>query len=133
MFKKIKKIKQKVENNKPLMITYKIFKWIFGIFLCLILFVILVQKFSNNNLSIGGVRIFSVATGSMKPEYQIGDIIVTKKVSAEELKVGDIVNVEITPKNFGRVAAQLAKQVVTQRIKEAERKKNLLSYDFLED
>ena len=76
MFKKIKKIKQKVENNKPLMITYKIFKWIFGLFLCLILFVILVQKFSNNNLSIGGVRIFSVATGSMKPEYQIGDIIV---------------------------------------------------------
>lgn len=89
MFKKIKKIKQKVENNKPLMITYRIFKWIFGLFLCLILFVILVQKFSNNNLSIGGVRIFSVATGSMKPEYQIGDIIVTKKVPVEELKVGD--------------------------------------------
>lgn len=36
-------------------------------------------------------------------------------------EVDDIVDLEVTPKNFGRVAAQLAKQVVTQRIKEAER------------
>lgn len=34
---------------------------------------------------------------------------------------GDIVNVEVTPKNFGRIAAMTAKQVVTQRIREAER------------
>ena len=37
-------------------------------------------------------------------------------------KEDDIVEIEVTPRNFGRVAAQLAKQVVTQRIKEAERK-----------
>ncbi len=36
-------------------------------------------------------------------------------------EVDDVVDIEVTPKNFGRVAAQLAKQVVTQRIKEAER------------
>lgn len=35
--------------------------------------------------------------------------------------VGDIVNFEVTPKTFGRIAAQTAKQVVVQRIKEAER------------
>ena len=34
---------------------------------------------------------------------------------------GDIVNVEVTPANFGRIAAQTAKQVVMQRIREAER------------
>jgi len=34
---------------------------------------------------------------------------------------GDIVNIEVTPMNFGRVAATTAKQVVTQRIREAER------------
>lgn len=33
----------------------------------------------------------------------------------------DVVDLEVTPKNFGRVAAQLAKGVVTQRIREAER------------
>ena len=35
--------------------------------------------------------------------------------------IGDIVNIEDTPGAFGRIAAQTAKQVVTQRIKEAER------------
>lgn len=35
--------------------------------------------------------------------------------------LGDIVNIEDTPGAFGRIAAQTAKQVVTQRIKEAER------------
>ncbi|OEF98643.1 transcription termination factor NusA [Desulfuribacillus alkaliarsenatis] len=34
---------------------------------------------------------------------------------------GDIIEVEVTPKDFGRIAAQTAKQVVTQRIREAER------------
>jgi N utilization substance protein A len=50
------------------------------------------------------------------------------EISLEEAKeinpkseVEDVINLEVTPKNFGRVAAQLAKQVVTQRIKEAER------------
>ena len=33
----------------------------------------------------------------------------------------DIVEIEVTPKNFGRIAAQTAKQVVVQRIREAER------------
>lgn len=33
----------------------------------------------------------------------------------------DIVEIEVTPKDFGRIAAQTAKQVVTQRIREAER------------
>lgn len=35
--------------------------------------------------------------------------------------IGDIVEIEVTPKNFGRIAAQAAKQVVTQRVREAER------------
>ncbi|GAA0069388.1 transcription termination factor NusA [Clostridium sardiniense] len=50
------------------------------------------------------------------------------EISLEEAKeinpkyeVDDVVDMEVTPRNFGRVAAQLAKQVVTQRIKEAER------------
>lgn len=36
-------------------------------------------------------------------------------------EIDDIVEVEVTPKNFGRIAAQNAKQVVLQRIREAER------------
>lgn len=37
------------------------------------------------------------------------------------LQVGDILEVEVTPRDFGRIAAQTAKQVVVQRIREAER------------
>ena len=47
-------------------------------------------------------------------------------LSARELDpkvdIGDIVNIEVTPKNFGRIAAQKAKQVVVQKIREEERK-----------
>ena len=35
--------------------------------------------------------------------------------------VGDVVNIEIKPKDFGRIAAQKAKQVVVQKIREAEK------------
>jgi N utilization substance protein A len=38
-----------------------------------------------------------------------------------EAKIGDFIEVEVTPENFGRIAAQTAKQVVVQRIREAER------------
>lgn len=40
----------------------------------------------------------------------------------------DIVETEVTPKDFGRIAAQTAKQVVVQRIREAER--NLIYEEF---
>lgn len=36
-------------------------------------------------------------------------------------QLDDIVEIEVTPRDFGRIAAQTAKQVVTQRIREAER------------
>lgn len=41
---------------------------------------------------------------------------------------GDIVETEVTPRNFGRIAAQTAKQVVVQRIREAER--NIIYEEF---
>ncbi|MBE6030873.1 MAG: transcription termination/antitermination protein NusA [Firmicutes bacterium] len=36
-------------------------------------------------------------------------------------EIGDVVEYQVTPKDFGRIAAQTAKQVVVQRIREAER------------
>ncbi|NLN76412.1 MAG: transcription termination/antitermination protein NusA [Armatimonadetes bacterium] len=38
-----------------------------------------------------------------------------------DAKIGDVIEIEVTPANFGRIAAQTAKQVVVQRIREAER------------
>ncbi|GAA0734985.1 transcription termination factor NusA [Clostridium oceanicum] len=42
----------------------------------------------------------------------------------------DTINIEVTPKKFGRVAAQAAKQVVVQRIKEEERR--IVYNDYIE-
>lgn len=36
-------------------------------------------------------------------------------------QIGDVVEYQVTPRDFGRIAAQTAKQVVVQRIREAER------------
>lgn len=52
----------------------------------------------------------------------------TSEISLEDAKaidhkyeLGDIVETEVTPRDFGRIAAQTAKQVVVQKIREAER------------
>ena len=39
----------------------------------------------------------------------------------KKLEIGDVVSTDVTPKNFGRIAAQAAKQVMIQRLREAER------------
>ena len=44
------------------------------------------------------------------------------KMRDSRKELGDIVAIEVTPKNFGRIAAQKAKQVVVQKIREEERK-----------
>ncbi len=48
----------------------------------------------------------------------------------DEVELEDEVKIEVTPENFGRIAAQSAKQVITQRIREAERK--LVLDEFME-
>ena len=58
-----------------------------------------------------------------------------KQISLEDAKqikstykIGDTISEEVTPKNFGRIAAQTARQVVMQKIREAEREN--LSHEF---
>ena len=46
---------------------------------------------------------------------------VTPKEAGPQYQVGDYYDEEVTPKDFGRIAAQTAKQVIVQRIREAER------------
>uniref|UniRef100_UPI004038C03E transcription termination factor NusA n=1 Tax=Dialister succinatiphilus TaxID=487173 RepID=UPI004038C03E len=43
-----------------------------------------------------------------------------KKID-KSYEAGDMLRIEVTPKNFGRVAAQTAKQVMIQKLREAER------------
>lgn len=48
----------------------------------------------------------------------------------KEPKVGDIIKIDVTPLEYGRIAAQSAKQVIIQRLQEAERD---LMYDTFKD
>ncbi|WP_281829028.1 MULTISPECIES: transcription termination factor NusA [Lactobacillus] len=48
-------------------------------------------------------------------------------------EVGDEIRFEVTPKNFGRIAAQTAKQVIMQRLREAERNHVVDEYSQYED
>ena len=57
----------------------------------------------------------------LDPDKEIS--LADAKLIKKSFKVGDVVQQEETPKNFGRIAAQTAKQVVMQRLREAEREK----------
>ncbi len=70
----------------------------------------------------GEVKVFSMKN--------VAEVVTDPRleVSLEEARsidpskqVGDVILEEVTPKDFGRIAAQTAKQVVVQRIREAER------------
>jgi transcription termination/antitermination protein NusA len=93
----------------------------------------LISAYKKNFKSATNVRVeLNEATGKMGVFSR--KIVVEEvednqeEISLEEAKkidpnyvLEDVVEVEVTPKDFGRIAAQAAKQVVTQRVREAER------------
>lgn len=80
---------QKIKNNKFLKIVGNIIYAIVFIFIVLILAIAVLQRTSNNEISLGGYRIFVVATGSMAPKYEVGDVLLSKEIEPENIKVGD--------------------------------------------
>ena len=93
----------------------------------------LVSAYRRNFNQAQNVRIdLNLQTGSMRvfARKEVVDQVFDPRleISLEEARninpnyqVEDVVELEVTPKNFGRIAAQTAKQVVTQRVREAER------------
>ncbi|OIO93788.1 MAG: hypothetical protein AUJ92_11565 [Armatimonadetes bacterium CG2_30_59_28] len=70
----------------------------------------------------GGFRVFAekcVAEDVANSHTEIS-LAVARSVRASVMP-GDLVEVEVTPGDFGRIAAQTAKQVLMQRLREAER------------
>lgn len=85
----MKEFYEKLINNRKFQITKKIFNIIITILLVLIFFVILVQKISNNRFNLGGYGIYTIATGSMEPEYKVKDLILAYKKDVNKIEVGD--------------------------------------------
>ena len=83
---------------------------------------------SNMNVKVnidritGDVKVFALKKVVEDPDYDNMEISLeeAKRVDAV-LNIDDYAEVEITPRSFGRIAAQTAKQVVVQKLREAER------------
>ncbi len=103
------------------------------------------------NRETGEIKIFSYKTVVFNEEFEKEDGVLEKEIITDEdgneeevekefyfddrihitledalkkvpgIKIGDTIEKEVTPKDFGRVAAATAKQVVVQKIREAER------------
>ena len=59
------------------------------IIVVLMLVIVILQRATNNTVTLGGYRLFSVATGSMVPVYNVGDVLISKEIKPEDIKVGD--------------------------------------------
>ena len=70
----------------------------------------------------GATHIYSVRTVVKKVENPETEITEKEALKINpDLKEGDTIDTEIVPRNFGRIAAQTAKQVIIQKLREMER------------
>ena len=70
----------------------------------------------------GNVNIYAEKEVVDSVQDERTEVVLEKAVDVDpQAEIGDMVIVETTPNNFGRVAAQTARQVIQQRIREAER------------
>ena len=93
----------------------------------------LVTAYKRNFDSVENVKVVMDKQTGATYVYSVKEVVEQVKdpvqeISQEEakkinkaLQIGDKVEIEIVPKNFGRIAAQTAKQVIVQKIREAER------------
>ena len=93
----------------------------------------LVSAYKRNYGSVANVEAeVDRVTGEMRvfAEREVVEDVINERteISQEDataahpnVKLGDVINVQSTPTDFGRIAAQTAKQVILQRIREAER------------
>lgn len=77
----------------------------------------------NMDRETGDIEVFAAKTVVEEVVDHATEISLEKALMvSSKHQVGDIMNVEITPKNFGRIAAQQARSVIVQTIKEEEKK-----------
>ena len=88
---------------------WNIIRTILSIILIVLLIIIVVQRVSNNKMAVSGLRIFTVVTESMVPEYIVGDAIFTRTVKPSEIQVGD----DIT---YLGMAESFKDKIVTHRV-----------------
>ncbi|MDD5980091.1 MAG: signal peptidase I [bacterium] len=115
MIEKIKIKYNDIMEKDIVKFTIGFIKAVIAIFIVLIMALIMIQKFSNNNLSLGGYRLFTIVTGSMEPKYNVGDMVLAKEVKASDIEVYDDVVYNGKEDDFaGKIVAH---QVIKKEMK----------------
>jgi signal peptidase len=99
---------------KGIMTTIKV---LIGVVLVGFVIVVALQRFSNNQISFFNFRMFTVVSGSMKPKYDIGDVLISKEVDASTIKVGDAVS-------YLGAAGDFKNKVITHEVVKIEKDAN---------
>ena len=89
MSKTKKQEKNSLKDNKIFKILWKMIRAVCILLIVLIVSVIVVQRVSNNKLTLCGYSIFTVVTESMVPKYKVGDMLLAKTRNINDIKVGD--------------------------------------------
>ena len=76
-----------METKNVIRIVLKLLYQILVVFCLIVAVVIIFQKISDSNKSIAGYRIFRVITGSMEPEYQVGEVVICKETEPKNISV----------------------------------------------
>lgn len=100
-------MKQKIKKIAKILLTT--IKVITGILLFAFILVVCLQRFSDNKISFFKYRMFTVVSQSMKPQYDIGDVLVSKEIEPSKIKEGDVISY------LGRTG-DFANKVITHRV-----------------
>lgn len=116
-------------NENPIQFILGVFSYALFIFLLLIGAALLVYyadikiRASKGDFTPSKFNGYVVLTGSMIPNILVNDVVITKKVPSDELKVGDIITFKSTDARFYGV-------IITHRIIEAYKDQTTNSYTF---
>ena len=80
---------KKLRDNKFLKIFLMIIKAIVFLFIFVVISIIFMQRISNNKINLGGYSIYTIITESMVPKYNVGDMVIVKKIPVSNLVVND--------------------------------------------
>ena len=84
-------------------------------------------KLNPEKKSINVYSVRNVVEEVVDPDKEITEE--EAKLVKKSIKVGDVLTVEIKPKDFGRIAAQTAKQVLMQKLREIERDNTVSEFE----
>ena len=86
-------------------------------FLFLFSLIVCLQRSSSNSVSLSDYRLLSIVDGNMIPKYEIGDVLLCKKVDPSTLVIGDDIS-------YGSLDDTNSDKIITHRIINTEKDEN---------